>query len=105
MSVNLLMERSLPTAVRSVVRTSWIAISGSTASRPPHGGRQRGPPRIKTHQSRQDGAPCLEAEPASVSNHVDPHLMDDADDTEGNAHPLDMEAIGAAPSRYHLAGR
>jgi hypothetical protein len=31
--------------------------------------------------------------------------MDDADDTEGNAHPLDMEAIGAAPSRYHLAGR
>jgi hypothetical protein len=31
--------------------------------------------------------------------------MDDADDTEGNAHPFDMEAIGAAPSRYHLAGR
>ena len=81
-----------PTAARSVVGTSCIAVSGRSAAASP-ATRQRVDRRRRTHAlapAAQDrGVPGLEAQRARIRGHVRPALVDDADDAERHAHALD----------------
>ena len=89
-----------PTAARSRVGTSWIAASGRPASRRPCGKRgMDGAARAQAvGAAAQDrGIAGFQAQRAGIGGHVRPALIDDADDAERHAHPLDRHAVRSCP--------
>ena len=88
-----------PTAARSRVGTSWIAVPGRPAASAPRPGSDGSPRRAEgVGAAAQDrGIARLEAERAGVGGDVGPALIDDADDAERRAHALDVEAVRAVP--------
>ena len=51
------------------------------------------------------GVAGLQAQRAGIGRHVGPALVDDADDAQGHAHALDLEAVGPRPVGDHRADR
>ena len=97
-----------PTAARSRVGTSWIAVSGRPASRSP-AMRQAwiaAALRMRVGAAAQDhGIARLQAERAGIRGDVRAALEDHADDAERRADPLDAQAVRPVPCRDHRADR
>ena len=83
-----------PTASRSVVGTSWMAVSGRPAAAQAAATRQTWIARrgmMALRAAAQDrGVAGLEAQRAGVGGHVGAALVDDADHAERHAHALEL---------------
>ena len=55
--------------------------------------------------AQDDGIAGLEAQRAGIGGHVRPAFIDDADDAERRAHPLDMQPVRPVPFGNHVADR
>ncbi len=55
--------------------------------------------------AQHHGVAALQAEPGGIGGDVGAGFEDDADHPEGNAHPADLDAVGAPPHAGHLADR